>query len=223
MKWTTAYINKLPDSAFAFIEPGGEKDEDGKTTPRSLRHLPYKDTTGKIDAPHLRNALARVSQTKLTSEQQGKARKVLLAAVKQIEKDQGVVIKVAEEELKHKKKLAQEQVIDSETKVDRKNWIIKDVSMLGQYSPNVRGGRTYLDSALNSATTALEGVRALFSHSYGRRVFNELLGIFREVRREGDRVRGNLHVLDHSEEGGGKLMNVAEKAPDAVGFSVDET
>jgi hypothetical protein len=24
-KWTTKYINDLPDSAFALIEPGGEK------------------------------------------------------------------------------------------------------------------------------------------------------------------------------------------------------
>jgi len=29
-KWTTAYINDLPDSAFALIEPGGEKDEEAK-------------------------------------------------------------------------------------------------------------------------------------------------------------------------------------------------
>jgi len=57
-KWTTAYINDLPDSAFAVIEPGGEQT-DGKTTPRSLRHLPYKDASGKVDIPHLRNAWAR--------------------------------------------------------------------------------------------------------------------------------------------------------------------
>ncbi len=63
--WTTAYMNDLPDSSFLYIEPGGSKDADGKTTPRSLRHLPYKDAQGKIDLPHLRNALARIPQSNL--------------------------------------------------------------------------------------------------------------------------------------------------------------
>lgn len=40
----------------------GEKDSEGKTTPRSLRHLPYKDASGKIDLPHLRNAISRANQ-----------------------------------------------------------------------------------------------------------------------------------------------------------------
>jgi len=61
-KWTTAYINDLPDSSFAYVE-AGDKDEDGKTTPRSKRHFPYKDADGSIDLPHLRNALARAPQS----------------------------------------------------------------------------------------------------------------------------------------------------------------
>jgi HK97 family phage prohead protease len=52
---STADINDLPDDAFAYIEPGGTKDESGKTTPRSLRHFPIHD------AAHVRNALARLS------------------------------------------------------------------------------------------------------------------------------------------------------------------
>lgn len=61
-KWTRKYINDLPDSCFLYIEPGGEKDEEGKTVPRSLRHLPYKDVNGEIDVEHLRNAIVRLSQ-----------------------------------------------------------------------------------------------------------------------------------------------------------------
>ncbi len=61
--WSTAKVNDLPDSAFLYIEPGGKKDSEGKTTPRSLRHLPYRDASGKIDLPHLRNALARLAGT----------------------------------------------------------------------------------------------------------------------------------------------------------------
>jgi HK97 family phage prohead protease len=50
-------INDLPDSAFAYIEPGGKKDADGKTVPRSLRHFPIHDEA------HVRNALARAPQS----------------------------------------------------------------------------------------------------------------------------------------------------------------
>jgi hypothetical protein len=62
-EWTTEYINNLPDSAFAYIEDGGKKDDQGKTVPRSLRHLPYKNAQGEIDHDHLVNALARVKQS----------------------------------------------------------------------------------------------------------------------------------------------------------------
>jgi len=56
-KWTRAYINSLPDSAFIYIEPGYKEGMD-----KRARHLPYKDDTGKIDLPHLRNALSRCNQ-----------------------------------------------------------------------------------------------------------------------------------------------------------------
>lgn len=61
--WSSAEVNDLPDSAFLYIEKGGTKDETGKTTPRSLRHFPYKDAEGKVDLPHLRNAIARIPQS----------------------------------------------------------------------------------------------------------------------------------------------------------------
>jgi hypothetical protein len=80
--WDTAYINSLPDSCFAVIELGGKKDSEGKTVPRSLRHLPFKDKNGKVDLPHLRNALARLSQTKLSPELKEKARRKLVEAAK---------------------------------------------------------------------------------------------------------------------------------------------
>ncbi len=54
---TASRINDLPDSAFAYIEPGGKKDDQGKTVPRSLRHFPIHD------AAHVRNALARAPQS----------------------------------------------------------------------------------------------------------------------------------------------------------------
>jgi hypothetical protein len=63
--WDVAYMNSLPDSAFLYVAPGGTKDSDGKTVPRSLRSFPYKDAQGNVDMPHLRNALSRIPQSNL--------------------------------------------------------------------------------------------------------------------------------------------------------------
>lgn len=56
-RWTRAYINDLPVGSFAVVEACADERKDA-------RHLPYKDATGKIDLPHLRNALARMDQIK---------------------------------------------------------------------------------------------------------------------------------------------------------------
>jgi len=82
--WTRSYINDLPDSSFALILPGGEKDETGRTKPRSLRMFPYKDAEGRVDLPHLRNANARLPQAKIPEEQRAKAQRVLVAVKKKL-------------------------------------------------------------------------------------------------------------------------------------------
>lgn len=67
--WTTAYVNTLKDDCFAYVEDIGKYDDEGRTIPKSARHLPHHpkgggatDTGGIVDLPHLRNALARVNQ-----------------------------------------------------------------------------------------------------------------------------------------------------------------
>lgn len=64
--WSQAYVNDLEDDCFAGVEPGGKKDDEGKTVPRDLRHLPHhakgNGGDGPVDLVHLRNALARVEQ-----------------------------------------------------------------------------------------------------------------------------------------------------------------
>lgn len=64
--WSRAYINDLPDSAFLFVESGGEKDDAGKTKPRSLRHFPVRDADGKLDVAHLRDAIGRIPQSNVS-------------------------------------------------------------------------------------------------------------------------------------------------------------
>jgi 2'-5' RNA ligase len=85
-EWSTAMMNDLPDSAFLYVE-SGDKDEEGKTTPRSKRHFPYKDANGKVDLPHLRNAIARIPQSNAPGLDEAKknslqerARKLLASA-----------------------------------------------------------------------------------------------------------------------------------------------
>ena len=52
----SAAISDLPDSAFAYIEAGGKKDDSGKTTPRSLRHFPVHDKAHAQEAVRLLSA-----------------------------------------------------------------------------------------------------------------------------------------------------------------------
>lgn len=54
---STADQNDLPDDAFAYIEPGGTKDSDGKTVPRDKRHFPIHDKA------HVANALAQAPKS----------------------------------------------------------------------------------------------------------------------------------------------------------------
>ena len=56
-KWSRAFIDSLPNSSFAVVEKG-YKDGDNK----KARHLPFKDSDGKIDVPHLQNAWDRRDQ-----------------------------------------------------------------------------------------------------------------------------------------------------------------
>jgi len=52
--WSRAYMNALPDEAFAVVEerPDGTR----------VRHLPHHDAQGRVDLPHLRSALSRLHQ-----------------------------------------------------------------------------------------------------------------------------------------------------------------
>jgi len=72
-EWTTAYINNLPDAAFAVIEPAYQR---GDTEDKNCRHLPHhsdgvkdgSDSNDNIDMDHLRNAWQRRNQIKPVSD-----------------------------------------------------------------------------------------------------------------------------------------------------------
>lgn len=80
--WSQAEMNDLPDSSFLYVSPGGQKDDTGRTVPRSNRHFPYKGSDGKIDLPHLRNAIARIPQADVPNKDalQARAQRLLVEA-----------------------------------------------------------------------------------------------------------------------------------------------
>jgi len=87
-EWTAEYVNNLDDDCFAYIEPGGEKGNQGKTTPRSLRHFPYKNAEGNLSPDHVRNGLARLGQELgdwATADAKAQIKKKLCAAAKELE------------------------------------------------------------------------------------------------------------------------------------------
>ena len=109
--WSTKAVNDLPDSAFLFVEAGGDKDKDGKTVPRSLRHFPYKGSDGKVDLPHLRNAIARIPQAgswlseAMKTSLQSRARRLLSGSSK-------AMSETATQEVKEAYELLTEQGFD---------------------------------------------------------------------------------------------------------------
>lgn len=70
--WTQKYIDALPKSSFAWIDPEGNG------------HLPYKDENGKVDLPHVKDALSRLDQTAgIPESEKGSIRVKLQNALKQ--------------------------------------------------------------------------------------------------------------------------------------------
>lgn len=57
--WTAKYINQLPDSCFAVIEPAYLE---GKIGDKRARHLPYKDHEGNINLAHYRFAMRSIDK-----------------------------------------------------------------------------------------------------------------------------------------------------------------
>lgn len=109
-KLSSKEVNDLPDSDFAYISPGGTKDSEGKTTPRSLRHLPIPD------AAHVRNALARLNQTDIPAA----AKKTALSKIKRKAKELGVQVSESDgaSDKSKRQKLEKEEYHQDKEEVD---------------------------------------------------------------------------------------------------------
>jgi len=124
-KWTKKFINGLPDSAFAAIEPAyPEKTED-----KNARHLPHHNGEGdlgkeksnaNLDLPHYKNALARVNQIKPISDSIS-AEDLQAKAGAHLERHKDALEKSSEEpkiEVQPIETQAQEIPVAAETKIE---------------------------------------------------------------------------------------------------------
>ncbi len=183
-EWDVKYINDLPDDCFAVILPGGEKDEEGKTVPRTLRYFPYKNADGEIDLPHLRNALARLPQAKIPEEYRRKAERVLKAAAKKMK-----VGEYAEE--MEDKELFEALTVDTDTKRARV------VLLKSGWSKNKR---FYSPDVLGEAVSLFEGAKCYLDHEDVKGISNrsvrELTGFYENVAFINNRLEADLQFLD---------------------------
>ncbi len=150
-EWSTEMVNDFPDSSFADVE-SGDRDSEGKTVPRSKRHLPYKDASGKVDAAHVRNALARLNQTDIPPDRKAKAKRILLAAAKTA----GV-------------QASEESYVDDytpvmeSTAIDLEQGIVRNVAFIrAGWTRN--GERFYTKDALEAAVGLYDGVPQFSGH-----------------------------------------------------------
>lgn len=182
--WDVKYINDLPDDCFAVILPGGEKDEDGKTVPRTLRYFPYKNAQGEIDLPHLRNALARLPQAKIPEEYRNKAEKVLKSAAKKMK-----VGEYAED--------IEDREIFEALHIDEGGKRAKVILLNSGWSKNQR---FYPSDMLQESYSIFEGVKCYLDHEDVKGISNrsvrELAGFYENVNFVNNRVEGDLQFLE---------------------------
>ncbi len=77
-------VDALPDSAFLFVQSGGQLDAEGKTVPRSLRHFPVR-VDGRPDAEMLTKALGEIGSREIAGLDvdltRSRARRMLEASI----------------------------------------------------------------------------------------------------------------------------------------------
>lgn len=96
--------------------------------------------------------------------------------------------------------------------------VIHNLVLLGSKSQH---GYEYTAGAMRGAVNAgrYEGVRLFLDHSEknGARSIMQLAGVFRNVRYEAGKIKGDAHLLQ--DEYGAKVWNIAKTFPTAAGFS----
>lgn len=209
--WTAAYINELPDSSFIFIESGGEKDEHGKTKPRSLRHLPVKGADGKYDPVHVRNAMTRLQE--MTKKLPAAAVAKLKGIAKQLNVGEAATECVLTEFYPPGSGIMQR------CQVDKERGIVRNVAL---FQPKSKNNYDYSSAAVGQMFEHLKGAKVYLNHVAATkegegRDPSDLLGVTENPHYEGATIIGDLRV----NRGNRKfdLLEAAASVPDAIGMS----
>lgn len=178
-------INDLPDSAFAYIEPGGSKDDQGKTVPRSKRHFPIHD------AAHVRNALARAPQSPFGE----KAMPKIKAAAKKFGID------VSENSAPPSDNLVRSVTSDDAAQLDGRTlhghfavfdrWAEIRSMFEGEFKERISPGaftRTFAEHR--------DRFKVLFDHGKDPQLGNKPLGPIAELREDGDGAYYEVPLID---------------------------
>lgn len=119
----------------------------------------------------------------------------------------------------------QERVLGvvGEGKVDKENYIIRDVKLLGRQSVNGEHGRVYEQSAIEAAKKHYEGARVRIDHRSPDapmdRPFLDECGFVEGIYEAADGLYAKKFVLYKSHPLATLIIERAEKRPDKFGFS----
>lgn len=110
----------------------------------------------------------------------------------------------------------------TEARVQRSEGRLNDLPLLGRVSKN---GRIYTEKALRDAARLYDGARSFLDHPVegelrdrdGVRSVRDLIGKIENPRVAGDRVRGDLVLLESPHRD--LVLSLAERAPELVGMS----
>lgn len=107
----------------------------------------------------------------------------------------------------------------NEAKFDKEKKIIENVALLSKHSAN---NRTYTDECLSGAVVLLEGAKCYADHdkSGDTRSVKDLIGVYKDIVYEGEKVKGSLHLLNDGSEISNKVLAIVEQMPELVGNSI---
>lgn len=113
--------------------------------------------------------------------------------------------------------------LDEAVQFDDANGVIKGASMLTGMKES--GNKTfYTEKALAEAQTRYEGAKMFIDHpapdkrNQNRSVM-DFGGVFKNVRLDGAKVRGDLHLVESKRS---SLMAISKMKPDGIGFSIKD-
>ncbi len=205
---TRKSINDLPDSDFAYIEPGGTKDSNGMTEPRSLRHFPIHD------AAHVRNALARAPQSPFGDK--------AMPAISAMAKKMKIGMQESEEELEVSG-ISESVSYITDTELEN---VVEVTIIKPGWSEN---DRYYGRDVLKQSLPLFEGSLAFINHPTktelrerpGRDI-RDLAGYYESVSQDSDgSIKARLHLLGDNGTKLRPLIKEATRKPGLVGISIN--